>query len=133
MVKIQPELTFKALADQQRLRILSILMDGEICVGDLVDVLGSPQPTVSRHLAVLRDAGLVVARKHGLWVFHSLCQPSDEFGNAIMLAVTSCATANREMLKDRKRAKRLRQVDGCCPGLNDDNPCGKKTVENIVR
>src|SRR5688572_27471908 len=60
-------LMFRAFSDRTRLRILCLLRGGELCVCDLVNVLGIPQPTVSRHLAYLRKAGLVVARKEGLW------------------------------------------------------------------
>jgi ArsR family transcriptional regulator, arsenate/arsenite/antimonite-responsive transcriptional repressor len=63
---------FRALSDRTRLRILNLLQDGEICVCHLVAVLDSPQPTVSRHLAYLRKAGLVVARKEGLWMHYRL-------------------------------------------------------------
>ena len=61
------ETLFKALADDTRLRILALLQAGEICVCDIHGTLGLPQPTVSRHLAYLRKAGLVQGRKDGLW------------------------------------------------------------------
>ena len=63
---------FRALSDQTRLRILNLLCGGELCVCHLVAVLGVPQPTASRHLAYLRRAGLVVARKEGLWSYYRL-------------------------------------------------------------
>lgn len=58
---------FKALSDPTRLRLVSLLQGGERCVCDLTDALGSPQPTVSRHLAALRRAGLVAQRQVGRW------------------------------------------------------------------
>ena len=58
---------FRAFSDRTRLRILHMLRDGELCVCDIVDVLGVPQPKASRHLSYLRKAGLVEARKDGLW------------------------------------------------------------------
>jgi DNA-binding transcriptional ArsR family regulator len=63
---------FRAFSDQTRLRILRLLQGGECCVGDLVTVLELPQPSVSRHLAYLREAGLVSDRRQGLWVYYSL-------------------------------------------------------------
>jgi ArsR family transcriptional regulator len=63
---------FRALSDQTRLRILNLLRGGELCVCHLVAVLGVPQPTASRHLSYLRKAGLVVARKQGLWSYYRL-------------------------------------------------------------
>ena len=64
------EETYKALADRTRLRILALLMDGEVCVCDIHDTLRLPQPTASRHLAYLRRAGLVEARREGTWMHY---------------------------------------------------------------
>ena len=64
---------FGALADPARLRILSLLAsaaDGEVCVCDLVDPIGRSQPTVSHHLKVLSEAGLIVGDKRGRWVWY---------------------------------------------------------------
>jgi len=63
---------FKALADETRLRILALLREGELCVCDLMAVLNLPQSTVSRHLAYLRNAGLVEDRRRGVWMFYRL-------------------------------------------------------------
>src|SRR6187397_3416546 len=62
----------KALADKTRLRILSLLGNNEVCVCHLHDSLGLPQPTVSRHLAYLRRAGLVDARRDGVWMHYQV-------------------------------------------------------------
>jgi ArsR family transcriptional regulator len=66
---------FAALADPARLRVLSILADaqaGEVCVCEFVEPLGKSQPTVSHHLKVLADAGLVRGERRGKWVWYSL-------------------------------------------------------------
>ena len=63
---------FKALSDETRLRILGLLLEGELCVCDLVAVLRLPQSTVSRHLAYLRNAGLVDDSRHGVWMHYRL-------------------------------------------------------------
>jgi ArsR family transcriptional regulator len=66
---------FSALADPARLRVLSILADapaGEVCVCEFVEPLGKSQPTVSHHLKVLADAGLVRGERRGKWVWYSL-------------------------------------------------------------
>ncbi|MBE0429796.1 MAG: winged helix-turn-helix transcriptional regulator [Thermoleophilia bacterium] len=65
---------FKALSDDTRLRILGLLLQGELCVCDLVAVLGLPQSTVSRHLACLRNSGLVNDNRKGVWMHYSLAQ-----------------------------------------------------------
>ena len=66
---------FKALSEPIRLRILLLLSHGELCVCDLVAVLGTAQSTVSRHLLVLRTAGLITARRKGKWTYYRLAQP----------------------------------------------------------
>ena len=65
---------FKALSEEIRLRVLSLLMDGELCVCDLMEVLNLPQSTVSRHLAYLRNAGWVAGRRQGLWMYYRISE-----------------------------------------------------------
>ncbi len=64
--------TFKALSDETRLRILALLTQGELCVCDLMAVLQLPQSTVSRHLAYLRNTGLIDDRREGIWMYYRL-------------------------------------------------------------
>jgi ArsR family transcriptional regulator len=66
---------FSALSDPVRLRILSMLAaaaDGEVCVCDFIDPVGKSQPTISHHLKILSEAGLVQGEKRGRWVWYSL-------------------------------------------------------------
>ena len=63
-------LRFRALGDETRLRLLELLTDGERTVGDLMDATRLGQSLVSHHLRTLRQAGLVVARREGRWVFY---------------------------------------------------------------
>lgn len=68
-------LTMKALADPARLRLLSIVAaseNSEACVCDLIEPIGLSQPTVSHHLKVLREAGVVTSERHGSWVWYRL-------------------------------------------------------------
>lgn len=62
----------KALADPTRLRIVSLLRHGELCVCDLMEALQIPQSTISRHLATLKNAGWVKARRNGKWMHYML-------------------------------------------------------------
>lgn len=78
---------YAALADPTRLRILALLRDGEVCVCDIHASLDVPQPTASRHLAYLRKAGLVDARRAGTWMHYRLL-PID---NPVVAAVVSAA------------------------------------------
>ena len=74
--KFNIELLFKALGDQTRLRLIKLLADDEVCVCSCVDVLKTHQSKISRHLAYLRRAGLVSARRDGKWVYYRLVDPS---------------------------------------------------------
>ncbi|WP_028577347.1 ArsR/SmtB family transcription factor [Desulfomicrobium escambiense] len=65
----------KALSDPTRLRIVSLLRHGELCVCDLMEALGIPQSTISRHLATLKNAGWVKARRSGKWMHYVLLDP----------------------------------------------------------
>ena len=102
---------FRAFSDRTRLRILHLLVGGERCVCDLVDVLGVPQPTASRHLAYLRRAGLVVARKQGLWNYYSLAPARNAFHTKLLECLGTCFNDVPELAKD---AKRLANLGSCC-------------------
>jgi ArsR family transcriptional regulator len=67
---------FKALADEIRLRILSLLASREMCVCEVMVALNLTQPTASHHLRILENVGLVKDRKEGKWVFYSISDPS---------------------------------------------------------
>ena len=73
----------RALGDETRLRILAVLASGETCVCHIYGAIGVPQPTASRHLAYLRGAGLVSARRAGLWVHYRLELPNDPALSAV--------------------------------------------------
>jgi ArsR family transcriptional regulator len=106
---------FRALSDRTRLRILHLLQDGELCVGDLVQILEVPQPTASRHLAYLRDSGLVLTRKEGLWSFYSLAQARNPFHTKLLECLGACFKDVPELAGDAARARRIRRSGGCCP------------------
>jgi ArsR family transcriptional regulator len=116
------EHTFKALADQTRLRILGLLQSGEICVCDIHGSLDLPQPTVSRHLAYLRKSGLVATRKEGLWVHYRLAQLPDPVMQALLDAVTHAIGHVHAGERDRQRLSRRIELApaagqpraGCC-------------------
>lgn len=111
------ETLFKALADETRLRILGLLLTGEICVCDIHESLKIPQSKASRHLAYLRRAGLVETRRDGLWVHYRLGKLIDPVLNAILDAVRHGLTHTDALHRD---AERLRKMTGCCvPGPGD--------------
>jgi DNA-binding transcriptional ArsR family regulator len=98
----------KALADRQRLRILMLLQGGELCVCRLVAVLGLAPSTVSKHLSLLRAAGLVDSRKAGRWMYYRL--PRGAAGKAARPALQWIARALRGEAAIVRDAKTLRRV-----------------------
>jgi ArsR family transcriptional regulator len=78
------DLLFRALADRTRLRLLNLIADKEICVCYFVQILGMSQPKISRHLAYLRRAGIVAARRQGRWMHYRLVAPRDAVASAIL-------------------------------------------------
>jgi len=94
---------YGALADPTRLRILALLEDGEVCVCDIHASLGVPQPTASRHLAYLRRAGLVSARRNGVWMHYSLAPVPDPIVAAVVTAALHALTHTQVAQKDQRR------------------------------
>ena len=105
------ETVFKALADSTRLRILGLLLTGEVCVCHINEALKIPQPKASRHLAYLRKAGLVETRRDGLWVHYRMAGLADPVIGAIADAVRHALT---HVTAVRKDADRLEKRTGCC-------------------
>jgi len=99
---------FAAFADETRLRLLSLLCVRELCVRDLCEVLGEVQPKVSRHLATLRDAGLVQVRRHGKWKFYRLAERPSPLRARLIACVRSCQGEIDVLAADRARLASLR-------------------------
>lgn len=104
------ERTFKALSDETRLRILNLLGHGELCVCDLVDVLGELQTKVSRHLTYLKHAGWVRDRREGQWVFYSLAEPADEVHRCLMECISECFSTYPKMAEDLRKLGRKAEL-----------------------
>jgi ArsR family transcriptional regulator len=102
---------FKALADATRLRILGLLLTGEVCVCDIHETLKITQPKASRHLAYLRRSGLVETRREGLWVHYRLGTFADPVLTAISDAIRHALTHIEAVHRD---AERLQKRTGCC-------------------
>ena len=105
------ESLFKALADATRLRILGLLLTGEVCVCHIHESLKIPQPKASRHLAYLRKVGLVETRRDGLWINYRMAALGDPVLGAIVAAVRHALTHADVVRKD---ADRLEKRTGCC-------------------
>jgi ArsR family transcriptional regulator len=105
----QIELLFKALADRTRLRLLNLMGTDEVCVCFFVEVLGTNQPKISRHLAYLRRAGVVAARREGKWMHYRIVAPADPHAARLFEEVRLWLSEDREMQQDRARLEKV-----CC-------------------
>ena len=103
------ETFFMALADKTRLRLLNLMRDDEICVCFFTEVLGDSQPKISRHLAYLRNAGIVEARREGKWMHYSILAPNDEGGKKVLESVLEWLASKDEMRMDLEKYERV-----CC-------------------
>lgn len=107
--KISATRVFRALSDPTRLRTLCLLLSGELCVCDIVNTLRVPQPMISRHLAYLKQSGLVEARREGLWMHYQLSTPTSEIHESVMSVLKACRESLPQLAKDASQLKRR-----CC-------------------
>lgn len=106
---VDMELFFRALADRTRLRLLNLLGDEEVCVCFLVEILQLNQPNISRHLAYLKQAGIVGARREGKWIHYKILALSDPHLENILKETRARLAQDKEMQQDRKRLVKV-----CC-------------------
>lgn len=98
-----------ALADKTRLRLLNLMRQDEICVCFFTEVLGESQPKISRHLAYLRNAGIVEARREGKWMHYRISGPKDENAERVLQEVLEWLGSQNDMQKDREKYQQV-----CC-------------------
>jgi ArsR family transcriptional regulator len=106
---IDKELFFRALADRTRLRLLNLMGEDEVCVCFFVEILKTNQPKISRHLAYLRRAGIVGARREGPWMHYRIAEPDDSDAARVLKDVMLWLAADPEMQRDRQRLIKI-----CC-------------------
>jgi ArsR family transcriptional regulator len=100
---------FQALGDNTRLRLLNLMGEQELCVCYFVEILGQPQPKISRHLAYLRSAGIVSARREGKWMHYRIVMPPHIGATQILKQTLGWLTEDRAMQADRARLSKA-----CC-------------------
>ncbi|MDQ5845407.1 MAG: metalloregulator ArsR/SmtB family transcription factor [Acidobacteriota bacterium] len=100
---------FKALADRTRLRLINLMGEDEVCVCFFVEVLKTNQPKISRHLAYLKRAGLVSARRDGKWIHYRIVEPPDAHAANIFREVRTWLENDQAMQTDRARLRKI-----CC-------------------
>ena len=103
------ELFFRALADRTRLRLLNLMGREEVCVCFFVEILKTNQPKISRHLAYLRRAGVVGARREGQWMHYRIIEPDDSDAARVLKDILSWLANDQEMQRDRQRLVKI-----CC-------------------
>lgn len=109
---------YECLCDRTRLRILHLLAEGPLCVCHFQEILREPQVKISKHLAYLRERGLVECAREANWVIYALpAKPSREL-SANLACLQDCAAEDQEFRRDRERRKKL------APKLANTGPCG---------
>lgn len=107
-------LLFAALSDRTRLRLLNLMDGREVCVCYFVEILGQSQPKISRHLAYLRRAGVVAARREGKWMHYKIVVPSNVGAARILRETLTVIREGKGM-----RADRARLGKACCASQRD--------------
>jgi ArsR family transcriptional regulator len=102
----QLQTVFRALGDKTRLRILALLGNNEVCVCHIHDSLGLPQPSVSRHLAYLRRAGLVDVRRDGVWMHYQVARSLEPTVQTVLNAAVEGLTRVPTTAEDRRQFER---------------------------
>lgn len=103
------ETFFSALADRTRLRLLNLMRNDEVCVCFFVEILKTNQPKISRHLAYMRRAGIVGARRDGSWMHYRIVEPEDADAARVLTDVLAWLANDHEMQRDRARLVKI-----CC-------------------
>ena len=106
----------KALADSQRIRVIALLRRGELCVCELCDAMEISQSTLSGHLQIIRQAGLVTTRREGKWVYYGLEPSYAPLVETVFGHYQTCLAVDSRLQRDADRLEqRLRlRVRGCC-------------------
>jgi ArsR family transcriptional regulator len=106
--------TFRALADESRVRLLNLLLEGEICVCELSEVLTLPQPSISRHLIYLKRAGLVTMRQDGKWRHYSIPDDVNGLRARLLRCVRSTLRDIDVLQRDLVCLRRMRADKNSC-------------------
>ena len=102
----------KALADESRVRILMSLSGGELCVCQIVELIGLAPSTVSKHMSILKQAYLVDSRKEGRWMFYRLAEKDATVeAHEITALVSKLLSTDSQVREDAKRLKQISKMD----------------------
>ncbi len=109
------DLLFRGFADPTRLRLLNLLAAGELCVCDLVEILGIPQSTVSRHLRYLHRAGLVEVTRDWKYAHYRLATPEPAVHRALLGCVRTCFQGIAQLDRERALAEARARARSAAP------------------
>jgi ArsR family transcriptional regulator len=120
---------FRALADETRMRIVMLLLHGELCVCDLMAILDTPQSKLSRHLAYLKHSGIVSGRREGVWMHYSLRTPLNDLYQ-VQFHLFKEKFSTLSPFKQDKRKMLKFKAKGVCGSMKAKRPCAsaKKQV-----
>lgn len=105
-------LVTKAMADESRIRILKLLEKDELCVCQIMAVIGLSQSTISKHLAILKTAGLVEDRKDGLWVYYKWNTDAiTPYSDKALTNIRSWLGDDKKLIADQKKLDEVKKVD----------------------
>lgn len=102
---------FIALADRTRRRILNLMREHEICVADFTGILDVSQPKISRHLAYLKNAGIVSARRDGKWMYYTIAEPEDVYAARVLGDTLDWLESQERMQKDYEKLNSISVPD----------------------
>ena len=100
----------KALSDEKRVRALMMLVDGELCVCQIIAMLGLAPSTVSKHMSILRQAGLVETRKEGRWIYYRLADRKVQTAREILNWLQRYLKNDKRILDDVKQLRRMQKM-----------------------
>ena len=128
--------TTKALADESRIRILGALHERQLCVCQLIELLGLAPSTVSKHLSILRSARLIESRKQGRWMYYRLAGADAPAPAAAALAwVLQSFAASRQAVEDRRRLGEIPKIDPeqlCRRQFRSDGAAKKRQPQPVI-
>ena len=125
-----PPLLFRALADLTRLRIVNLLARGSLCVCDIQRILGQPQSSVSRHLALLKSAGLIRDRRDGMRTFYALTAWDTGLARGVLSAIRGHLPVDGDYASDVEELERLRARGEC---HEEPPPGSRRSAKRPVR
>lgn len=132
MTKINMEQLFLALSDKTRLRLLNLMRENEVCVNYLAEVLEESQPKISRHLAYLRNAELVSARRAGKWMNYKIDIPENAYAAALIGNIIEWLKSQEVMQNDYARLSELTDFSSGAKEITNPSHSHTSDIPHII-